>query len=1532
MFVEALAHQLKLEAGLDAWWFQGKQLPGEEYRSAIIEHIVTAQAVIVIVSVNSASSMSVLNEVALARKEHKRLIPIVIGEELVGSLTEDMRRTPVVYELRNLDMINGRGGRNPLPKLLQVLRHETEQLPNTESNSSQSNLSRLSKEYMLIEQVAQTNTNAVYRAREIAIDREVAIKVILPHYTHHENYIRLFEAEAHRVARLEHPHIVPLYRYWRDETGAYLVMRWMSGGSLIRALSNGLLPLSVVARYFAQLTNALAYAHHHGVIHRDIKPANILRDQNGNIYLSDFGIAQDFSNDPVEGYSIGYAPPEQIAGGARATPQTDIYSLGAVLFEMLTGTPVTNTTVLLQQSGNAPSIRAIRSDLPHSLDIAVQRALVPDPTLRYPDVASFAAEVRAAMHEALSATDMSIAAVHAVVQPLDLPDLPNPYKGLRAFTEADTADFFGREALTRRLVLRLSEGGPDARFLAVVGPSGSGKSSVVHAGLIPALRRGTIPGADAWIIATLTPGAQPLRNIAAMLNRLAPVPHATLEEQLQNDEHGLLQAVNQMLPPQKAVELLLVIDQFEELWTLVGDSTIRQHVLAALVAAVRNPQSRVRVLATLRADFYDRPLSHKLFGQLMTTRCEVVLPLNEAELEAAIVKPAEHVGVRVERALVREILADVEQQPGALPLLQYALADLFERRNGSILTLASYHDRGQVQGALARRADEMYMELTASQRVLVRQIFLRLVTPGEGTEDTRRRVQQSELTALEAHSASAATTTTQPAMATPAQTLATDVVLVLERYGQARLLTFDRELGSGEPTVEVAHEALIRVWGRLRAWLDEARDQVRTQRRLSEAATEWVRLERDQEYLAYGGPLAQFEELGRAGTLVLNPIEHTFIRESIAVRERAIVVERERQAHELAQAHMLARAERARAEEQAVAALRLRRRAIWLGAALALALVAVVVAGWLTGETRRQAELIFARTLVTRGEDIAGEQPALGLRLALEGLRIVPPNEQEERARTLSATVELARQGQGRKLVEGLTIDDVEGLSRSHDGSVFYLPGAGKPGELRDTRSNTVTPLTDVTNAVAFNPHGPWVGIAYNSIPGELRNLDTGAVIQLPKVADDIDPRSFSPDGTWVHIYYQDGSEELRNLQTGASIAGHIGTYFDWPTGHPWVWILVANENGPDQLRNLNTGQTLELVGQTDDADFNHDNTAVVLSYEDQPSEIRDLQNGAQIRLAGSVTRARFTPDGSGVVLMYDDYQEFRNLRTGNTIDLSANPVISPDRTWAVTDLENQPALLHLLSNTITPLASAVGKPFFSDDSTWLAIDYVNEHDEIHNLQNGKVTTFDGELRSVNFSPDSNWLVVEYSDKASELRHLQTGTVIGLGRERFMTAFSPDSTWLVVDGIAANNRPVQELRHLASGRVVQLSSYQEDEMEIVFNDTSSLVWLSSINSSEIWELGDQPRLLTKLQPGVTDVFFYPNDHYAVVMYDTGEVYQFDLAFLGALGGANGAPSEEELFSAACNGPLAPARWTAEDQMALTRALLGRRPSACPTEQ
>ncbi len=705
--------------------------------------------------------------------------------------------------------------------------------------------------YELREKIGEGAFGEAYRAYQPAVGREVAIKVIRPEFANDPEFIRRFEAEAQTVARLEHPHIVPLYDYWREPDAAYLVMRLMTGGNLTSVIEQTALSADQATRVADQLGSALRTAHRSHVVHRDIKPDNILIDAAGNAYLSDFGIAVGKNSDddgPVAPSTLlpPFAAPEQLTEHT-ATEQSDVYSLGVVIAQALTGL--------------TGDIEQIRGALPPIAMRVIDRATATESAERYADVGAFVRDLREALLGDGAPTIV------------DDRELENPYKGLRSFDSGDADDFHGRERLVDRLVARLGERNSRGRFVAVVGPSGSGKSSVVRAGLLPAVRSGAVTQSSSWFAVEMTPAPHPFEALSEALRSIAVDPPLLLLEMILNSENGLGQTLDRILPDDGS-QLLLVIDQFEELFTQVNEEIANQF-LDAIVAAITSEHSRLRVVVTLRADFYDRPLRHRGLGNLLREGTEVITPMSPEELERAITGPVEPLGVSFEPALVAELVRDVVDRAGALPLLQYALTELFENRAGARITSAAYRELGGVSGALVERAEGLLANLGADANDTVRQVFLRLVTLGEGTEDTRRRVLRREL-----------------------DDLAVDKSVlegVIGTYGRHRLLSFDRDPVSRGPTVEISHEALLSEWTRLRRWIDGARHDVRNQRRLAQALEEWRDAEHSDEYLLRGGRLDQLHGWARTTDLPLGQNEQAFLDASVGERERALSEERDRE-------------------------------------------------------------------------------------------------------------------------------------------------------------------------------------------------------------------------------------------------------------------------------------------------------------------------------------------------------------------------------------------------------------------------------------------------------------------------------------------------------------------------------------------------------------------------------------------------------------------------------------------------------------
>ncbi len=1339
------------------------------------------------------------------------------------------------------------------------------------------------KGYELRERIGAGGFGAVYRAYQSTVGREVAIKIILPGFANHPDFIRRFEAEAQIIARLEHLHIVPLYDYWREPDGAYLVMRWLRGGSLRDALrNNGPYDLESAASLLDQIVSALAAAHQHHIIHRDVKPGNVLLDEDGNAYLADFGIAKDLTNlkesttqsDVIIG-SPDYLSPEQ-ARSETVTPQTDIYSLGVVLYEILTGQhpfPNVSTVERLYSHLNnpLPPVDNLPRDVNDAVNAVIQKATMKNPAQRYADAPAMAAAFRAAI--TLSAADtpaevvegltpreqeilrymiegrsnkeiagqlfVTVATVkwyitqiyrklgvrsrvqamvrarelnlitdgfrapqeEATFVPTDKFQPENPYKGLLPFQTADYRDFFGREKLVEKLIRRLGETDDSSRFMAVIGPSGSGKSSLVKAGLIPALWRGDLPGSERWFVVEMLPGARPLDELEVALTRIAAIPAANLREHLSRDKYGLLRAANLVLPNDGS-ELVLVIDQFEEVFTLLDDENARAHFLNLLHAAVTEPRSRVRVVITLRADFYDRPLHYPEFGELVRSRMETLLPLSAKGLERAITGPAERVGVTFEDGLVAHIIGEMHYQTGALPLLQYALTELFERRQGRLLTHAAYQDMGGAVGALAKRAEDLYREFRADGQETIRQMFLRLVTLGEGTEDTRRRVHRSELLAM----------ASDPEM----------MEEVIDTFVIYRLLSLDHDPITRSPTVEVAHEAILREWERLRFWLDESRGEIRLQRQLVRASQEWDDSGRDASFLLRGTRLEQFQTWANQTQLAFTPVEKAFLQTSVT-------------AHEQAQAAALA---------QQVREIRLEQRARnVLRGLVAVFLVATLVASGLAAfafnqrhialnneaDANRSAELSQSLALASAARAALGEgntDQALALAAAANQIDEPPAFAQRTLYDAAFAPGTVRRipcapawcwgmdvSPDGRMVVavgDGLEFSvwdiatgrEIQRFTNGHSAfpqTVAFTPDGRSvlSGGLDDTMllwdiadghilHRFENPTGDI-NGIDVSPDGRLAVTGTEGGEVVVWDLEKGEIIYRLIHNPDFQVLSvaFSPDGALMASGSEDGTVMLWDAHTGELIhplEGHTNIVFGVVFSPDSRQILSSAADNSMILWDVKSGKKLhQFVGHTNwvfKAAFSDDGTQIISGSRDQSLILWDTASGDRLHTyvgeAGGALCVAFVPHSHQIVSAHstgylrvwevDDQRVIRQMRDA----VHRDPPAEMDST-----LFSDGELLVLDANGRQALTGSE-----SDNAVIL-----------WNIETGDLVRryagLDARVSAVAFSPDGQFVLGGAWDGALVLWNRDTGDIVrrfeGHTAGVLDAAFSPDGS-LIVSG------------------------------------------------------------------------------------------------------------------------------------------------------
>jgi len=864
--------------------------------------------------------------------------------------------------------------------------------------------------YRLGERLGTGRDGTVYAARLPGVDRDIAVRVVPEALANDPGFVRSFDADAQRVAALRHPAVVSLYDWWREPGAAYVVMRRMRGGTLRDRLQRGPVPGGEVAALVARVGAALVAAAEAGIAHARVVAESVLFDEGGNAYLGDFPLGTCDTWVPGDG----------------------VRDLAVVVAESLIGR--------LPVGGSIEDVPAAVAEV---LTAALSEAEPPRLESFVPAVvAALSGEVGGPVYER-----------------------PNPYKGLRAFDEPDAEDFFGRDGLVDEVLARLAGGGPQGRLVLVVGGSGSGKSSLVRAGLLPRVRRGASGGSERWFVAAMVPGASPFKELAESLRRVAVVETGGLAGELAASVQGIDRVVRRIVP--EGGELLLVVDQLEELFTLAGDDEQRAF-LDGLTHALGVADSRLRVVATLRADFYDRPLRFERFGTAVGDATVPVAAMAAAELEAAIVGPAARVGGGVEPALVAELVGAVLYEPAALPALQFTLYELAERSLDRNLTLAAYRKLGGVDAAIAARAEDLYRSLEDPARDGVRRLFERLVVVSAEVEPIRRRALRSEL-------------------ADAAGPSAREVLDVIEVWAQARLLTLDRHPESRAPTVEVAHEALLREWPRLRGWLEEDREEIVALGHLRDAAASWAELDHDPGALYRGARLDTTLQLADRGTRTLTPLEREFLDASRNERDR----ERQREADQLSRT---TRANR-----------RLRAQLV----ALAVVLVVAVVAGLTAVRQRDRAQESAAdadAAAVAADARRVGAQalvaPALdrSLLLAVEGVRL--DDSLDTRANLLAA---LSRNP---ALVRSAGVGEpLWALDVSPDGELVAAGGPLGAVSFHDAHSlEQLGTLDEPSWRIQFRPDGKQIAMAASVFTNEpIIEFDPFPVLL-------VDPATFEPE------------------------------------------------------------------------------------------------------------------------------------------------------------------------------------------------------------------------------------------------------------------------------------------------------------------------------------------------------------------------------------------------------------------------------------
>ncbi|MEH2026999.1 nSTAND1 domain-containing NTPase [Nostoc sp.] len=992
-----------------------------------------------------------------------------------------------------------------------------------------------------------------------------------------------------------------------------------------------------------------------------------------------------------------------------------------------------------------------------------------------------------------------------------------PYMGLSAFLEEDSQYFYGREALTQQLIHQLR----DRSFLAVIGASGSGKSSIVQAGVIPQLRLGKqIPSSEQWWIRSIRPGANPLEALARRLAAAvrepgendfssSSSPHLLLEGIFHQGVEGFVYWIRNQ--PHRV--LVLVVDQFEELFTL-APTPDRELFLELLLGAVQYAGDRFKLIITLRADFIASCLEVPALAKALQDLSVLIPPkLSLDDYRRVILNPAQQVGLKVETELVEVLLRELNHSPGDLPLLEFVLEQLWQHRVAGELTLQAYQEQlGGIQGALERSSQAVYESLDPQMRECAKWIFLSLTQLGEGTEDTRRRVHKSELivkkypTALVEKTLNVLTSAKLVVM-----NLEEDPNIAEGSKGDDKISTSQSPLSPSPITVEVAHEILIRHWSTLRWWLEENRDRLRKQRQIEQASQLWLQRTQQADFLLQGVRLAEAEDIYIKYTDELSADVQRFIEACLAQRKQQQLQEKTR----LKQA------------QRAVVALSV------LG-------LAAVCFGGLAYWKSQAAQLREIEALN------ASSQANLLSHQQLEAL-IATVKAGKQLKNTLGAPAELQTQTLGvlqqvisgtqeRNRLEGHSAE-VLSVSFSPDGKTIVSASNDKTAILwgRDgTKLRTLTGHTGTVRSVSFSPDGQMIATAsfdrtiklwrtsdgtlirtLNGHTAEVLSLSwsgngetiaTGSADRTAKIwqvsdghllrtfsgyRDFVTSVSFSPDGKILAIASADKTVKLWSVSNGQlqkTLLGHsaaVSSVAFSPDGQ----IASASEDKTVRLWRRD-GTLLRIIpahnAEVLSVNFSHDGQTLASTSADSTIKLWSSQDGSlrQTLLGHSIAvySVSFSPDDQTVVsagadqtvrLWQRDDPLFKTLtgHQGKLYSVSFSPdgqtLASAGQDTTIKLWQRDGTLRQTLEGHATSVyghSADIYSLAFSPDGETLASASQDYYIKLWRTRDGyMVKTLQGHRREVNslsFSPNSQILASASGDMTIKLWNLQRKALI----------------------------------------------------------------------------------------------------------------------------------------------------------------------------
>jgi len=699
---------------------------------------------------------------------------------------------------------------------------------------------RLGDQFEIIRRLGEGGMGVVFLARDLLLGRQVAIKVLKVSgrtVAQRAELLKAFERDGAATARLRHPNVITIYHLGFIDGAPVLVLELLDGQELSELLAERRLGTLEIVQLATQVARALVHAHAHGVVHRDLKPQNVFVQTDGVVKVLDFGLAAlDVGSGPAGegsaryGGTPAYMAPEQWRG-LDQDGRCDVWALGVMIYQMACGDLpfATIHEVLADTPAPLPSAHPeVDTDV---LDGVVARALAARPEARF--------ESASAMLEALEDIELELIAP-ATAQ--------TPYRYLEPFTEQDEAWFFGRERESHRVIGLL----PTRAMVAVIGPSGAGKSSLVRAGVIPRLLR---QGAR-WRCVTVRPARRPIEAFHAALieacgesaRSLVPTPEA-----LAAAPGRAGQALRQ-LARDEDVRVLVVVDQFEELYTRCDDADQRAAFAQALLSCADDTTSPTRAILTLREDFLTRLSEHRELRDCVVAHLFPLGPPDPQNLTEALVEPARRLGYRFEEGLAEAMVAELRDEAAPLPLMQFAVSQLWERRDRHrrALPRAVLTDLGGVAGILARHADTVVSAIKKQGNgYYAEELLCRLVT----AEGTRQSADREALLGMFAD-----------------RTRATQT---MDQLVTGRLLTSSR--GAAHDIVELAHDALISRWELLDDWLHERREGRVFHQRLAARAQDWDSHGRSRSLLLRDEALKEMLVQQQRLLVALTDVERDFL-------------------------------------------------------------------------------------------------------------------------------------------------------------------------------------------------------------------------------------------------------------------------------------------------------------------------------------------------------------------------------------------------------------------------------------------------------------------------------------------------------------------------------------------------------------------------------------------------------------------------------------------------------------------------------